>query len=43
MRYPALILLRLIDLLHWCGCESIYALGGAYYRLRRRLVRYLAG
>ena len=43
MRYPALIALRLLDALHWLGCEAVYLFGGAYHRARRRIVRYLAG
>lgn len=42
MRYAALIALRLIDGLHWCGCEAITAAGTAYWWLRWRLVRYLS-
>ena len=42
MRYPALILLRLLDLLHAGILELLYIVGGAYWRVRRALVRYLS-
>ena len=42
MRLAALLGLRLIDGLHWCGCESVCWLGTAYWWLRWRLVRYLS-
>ena len=42
MRYAALITLRCLDALHAAGLELLYIVGGVYWRIRRKLVRYLA-